>query len=109
MKKSLLIALVGIVLFALTSCGGSSSKGTKEFKDAKALVEKFDKQVSNAKTCDELQTIVENMTEEAEAMEDITYAEAEQLTPEEEEILNELVTKMTENFVSKTLELECFE
>ena len=36
MKKTLIIALAGMMLFAFTQCGGGgSSKGSKEFQDNK--------------------------------------------------------------------------
>ena len=39
MKKTLMIALAGMMLFAFTQCGGN--KGSKEFQDSKALLEKL--------------------------------------------------------------------
>ena len=53
MKKTLMIALAGMMLFAFTQCGGN--KGSKEFQDSKALIEKLEKAINDSKTCEELE------------------------------------------------------
>ena len=57
MKKTLMIALAGMMLFAFTQCGGSS-KESKEFQDSKEMSEQFEKAIHDAQTCDELQNSV---------------------------------------------------
>ena len=59
MKKTLLIALAGMMLFAFTQCGGKGTpKGSKEFQDNMELYNRIEKTVKDAKTCDELQEAV---------------------------------------------------
>ena len=53
MKKTLMIALAGMMLFAFTQCGGN--KGSKEFEDNKAMFEKLEKAINDSQTCDELE------------------------------------------------------
>ena len=89
MKKSLLVALVGILFFALTSCGDSTkaNQDSKEFAAAKAYIEKYDKAFQDAQSCDELENIMVQMEEEAYAIDSENFAEDERITEAEEEAL----------------------
>ena len=109
MKKSLLIALVGFLFFAMTSCGDSSkaNKESKEFAAAKAYIEKYDKAFQNAQTCDELETIMEQMEEEAAGMDSDNFAEEDRITDAEEDALKDLVMGWLETIQKKVDELGC--
>ena len=51
MKKTILLALMGFMLFAFTQCGSGESK---EFKDFQKALNEFESQVNKAKSCDDL-------------------------------------------------------
>lgn len=111
MKKSLLIALVGFLFFALTSCGDSTkaNKESKEFAAAKAYIEKYDKAFQNAQSCDELETIMEQMEEEAAGLDSDNFAEEDRITDAEEDALKDLVMGWLETIQKKVNELGCDE
>ena len=111
MKKSLLIALVGFLFFAMTSCGDSTkaNKESKEFAAAKAYIEKYDKAFQNAQTCDELETIMEQMEEEAAGLDSENFAEEDRITDAEEDALKDLVMGWLETIQKKVNELGCDE
>ena len=49
MKKTLMIALAGMMLFAFTQCGGKVAKGSKEYQDNMELYNKLEKSIKDAK------------------------------------------------------------
>ena len=57
MKKSLLIALVGFMFVAFASC----SCGSKPYKEAKANLEKIEKSITDAKSCEDLTKPAEDL------------------------------------------------
>ena len=57
MKKLIVTVLSGIMLMGFVSCGGG---GSKEFKETKAILDKYEKGIDKAKTCDELRTAYNN-------------------------------------------------
>ena len=80
MKKSLLIALFGLIFIAFTSfkevppttpaADGETSicqqkKESKEFADAKALIKKYENLFKNAKSCEEMEEIFARMEKES--------------------------------------------
>jgi hypothetical protein len=111
MKKSLLIALVGFLFFAMTSCGDSTkaNKESKEFAAAKAYIEKYDKAFQNAQTCEELEDLVEQMEEDAEGLDSSNFAEEDRITDDEEDALKDLVMGWLETIQKKVNELGCDE
>ncbi len=111
MKKSLLIALVGFLFFAMTSCGDSTkaNKESKEFAAAKAYIEKYNKAFQNAQTCEELEDLVEQMEEDAEGLDSSNFAEEDRITDDEEDALKDLVMGWLETIQKKVNELGCDE
>ncbi len=93
MKKTLLIALAGMMLFAFTQCGGGTKKGSKEFQDNMELYNKIEKTVKDAKTCEELQEAVLGMVFMSLAN-DKSYAEDEKMTESEKAELDKLGEKL---------------
>ena len=62
MKKTMIIALAGIMMFAFTQCGGGdgasksvSSKGTKQYTEVKKAYDEIEKMIKDADNCDKLQ------------------------------------------------------
>ena len=100
---------MGILFFALTSCGDSTkaNQDSKEFAAAKAYIEKYDKAFQNAQTCDELETIMVQMEEEAAGLDSDNFAEEERITESEEEALKDLVMGWLETIQKKVDELGC--
>ena len=109
MKKTLLIALAGMMLFAFTQCGGKgTSKGSKEFQDNKELFDKLEKAVKEAKTCDELQEAALAVLFMGLAN-DKTYADDEKMTESEKAEIEKLGSKIEEVMNEQVEKLGCDE
>lgn len=63
MKKIIVMLLSGIMFMGFVSCGG---KGSKEFNETKAILEKYEKAIDNAKTCEEVKAAHEAYYKEVE-------------------------------------------
>lgn len=111
MKKSFLIALVGILFFALTSCGDSTKSNgeSKEFAEAKAFIQKYNKAFDEAQSCEELDELVEKMEDEAWNLNSDNYEEADKITDAEETELQKLALSWIETISKKVEELGCEE
>ena len=103
MKKTLMIALAGMMLFAFTQCGGN--KGSKEFQDNKALSEKFEKAINEAQTCDELQDAVLEVLISGMTVEE--YAEEDKMTEAEQAEMEKLGEKLEKLMEEKVAKLGC--
>ncbi len=102
MKKTLLFALVGIVLLAFTSCG---PKGTKQFNESKATLEQIQKQVEAATTCDEMQMAALGILGIAFGGDE--YAEEEKMTAEEQTTFTQMMDDLSAKMEAKSTELGC--
>lgn len=112
MKKTLIIALAGLMMFAFTQCGGNgneakTTKGSKEFKENKELLQKFEKLVDDANTCDELQEAALGLLFGGLASSD--YAEEEKMTAEEEQKLEDYMEEIGKVIEKKSKKLGCDE
>ena len=105
MKKNLIIALAGFMMFAFTQCGGGKAKGSKEFQDSKELIKKFETAVNDAKTCDELQDAALAILFSGLASKDYTYEE--KMTEEEKAEIEKLGENLQEVMESKVEKLGC--
>lgn len=105
MKKTLLIALAGMMLFAFTQCGGG---GSKEFKDNKALLDKMEKAVKDANSCDEMESSLFSIAMEAFGN-DYNYTDDEKMTENEETELEKLSKKLDDLYTKKAKDLGCDE
>lgn len=103
MKKTLMIALAGMMLFAFTQCGGN--KGSKEFQDSKALIEKLEQAVNESKTCEELEDAALAVLFSGLAMEE--YAEEDKMTEAEKEEIEKLGQKLEKIMEDKVAALGC--
>lgn len=105
MKKTLIIALAGMMLFAFTQCGGGTTKGSKEFTEAKALYEKLEKAAKDAKTCDELQEAALGML--FSGLANGKYTDEEKITEKEKEELEKYLEKISKAIEEKSKKLGC--
>ena len=105
MKKTFMIALAGMMLFAFTQCGGG---GTKEFQANKKMYNDLEKAIDKANSCDELQTAVFTVALSALA-DQKEYAENEKMTAEEEKKMEELGKQLEEKMTKKSEKLGCDE
>ena len=103
MKKTLIIALAGMMLFAFTQCGGN--KGSKEFQDSKALIEKLEKAVNESQTCEELESAALTVLFSGIAMEE--YAEKDKMTETEKAELEKLGENLEKVMEAKVAKLGC--
>ena len=110
MKKTLMIALAGMMLFAFTQCGsndgGKVAKGSKEYQDNVELYNQIEKAIKNAKTCDELSDAILT-TFLAGLTKDKTYTEEEKMTEEEAAELEKLGDNFKELFEKQAEKLGC--
>ena len=105
MKKTLMIALAGMMLFAFTQCGGGKAKGSKEYQDTKALIEKLETAVKDANSCDELQEAALALIFSGLAME--KYTEEEKMTESEKAEIEKLGKELEEVMEKQTKKLGC--
>ena len=103
MKKTLMIALAGMMLFAFTQCGGN--KGSKEFQDSKALIEKLEKAINDSKTCEEMEDAALAVLLSGLAMEN--YAEEDKMTEAEKAEIEKLGEKLEKVMEDKANKLGC--
>ncbi len=104
MKKLLFFALSGMMLLAFTQCGGN--KGSQEYQDGMKIYKQMEKSIKAANTCDELDQAVENMIEQALALEK-EYTEGDKATKEEEEELNKMGDELKNLLNEKSEKLGC--
>ena len=105
MKKTVIIALAGMMMFAFTQCGGS--KGSKEYVETKELYEKIEDLIDDATDCDELQEAA--MTLVFSVFAGGTYNEEERMTESEKEQMDELFEKLSDKIDWKSNRLGCDE
>ena len=108
MKKTLMIALAGMMLFAFTQCGGKVAKGSKEYQDNMELYNKLEKSIKDAKTCDELsEALVATFL--AGLANDKTYTDEEKMTEAEEAELKKYGESFEELLKKQADKLGCEE
>ena len=120
MKKALLIALFGLMFVGLASFtngtqpeatsenGTSISKpvnDSKEFTALKAFIKKYENLFKNAKSCEEMEEILEQMDKESEKFP--VYEEKDRMTEKEEGILEEMSYDFFMVVQQKALEFGC--
>ena len=106
MKKTLIIALAGIMMFAFTQCGGGA-KGSKEYNETKALYEKIEQLVNDATSCEELQEAAFTLI--FSGLASSNYTDEEKMTESEEAKLEEMIEKLGQTIEEKSTELRCDE
>ncbi len=102
MKKTLLIAMVGIVLMAFTSC---TPKSTKQFNESKATLEQLQQQVEAVTTCEELQLATDGVNGLTNST--VVYADNEKMTAEEQATFTQMLDSLNVKMQAKFAELGC--
>lgn len=102
MKKSLLIALVGLMFFVFASCSG-----TKQYEDVKDLYEETIKQVKDAKRCKDLDKIEIKFTKRSAKIAKRDYDYDEEMTSEEEDKIEKLQDELNDLFDEKRDKFDC--
>ena len=95
MKKTLFIAIAGMMLLSFTQCGGG--KGSKEYRDLVKHINETEKLIKNAKSCEDM----DKVTDYFYGMDEPEYAKEDQMTIEENKQLLEQIKKMDELFDEK--------
>ena len=108
MKKTLMIALAGMMLFAFTQCGGKVAKGSKEYQDNVELYKQIEKAIKEAKTCDELSEALMG-TLLAGFANNKTYTDEEKMTEAEKAELKKYGESFEELFKKQADKLGCEE
>lgn len=106
MKKTILIAFAGMMLFAFTQCGGESKNsesknsqketitGSKEYTEALEALNKYDKALDKLKNCDDLEKALYEFREAKERIwkqyngskNEMTEEEAEKFREQEDDV-----------------------
>ena len=104
MRKSLLFALTGALLFALVSCG---TKESKQFKATKAGLENIQQKMDAVTSCEDLDMLGLELL--SIGFNEDNYADNEKMTAEEMEKINELMDAFSKKAVGKSADLGCNE
>ena len=108
MKKTLMIALAGMMLLAFTQCGGTETKavkGSKEYQETMEVYQQLEKAVNDANTCDELQEAALGLLFSGLASK--SYADEEKMTEQEEKKVEEYIEKLGNVIEKKSEKLGC--
>lgn len=120
MKKTLLIALFGFMFITLTSFAKVAEPvvntdnetsisnpigDSKEFLAAKALIQKYNNMFKNAKSCDEMEEILDLMEEE----EIPDFEEKDMMTKDEESKIEQMTMELFMTVQNKVSELGCID
>lgn len=97
MKKTFLIALAGMMLFAFTQCGN---------KDPKAKVESLTKKVTELKDCKDFAKISKDVEEITKKSEEVVKAMKDDA---EKKAYQDACVKLGEEILKKAAELKCDE
>ena len=101
MKKTLVFALMGIVMMALASCG---PKESKEFKEKNAKLQAIEAELATA-DCDALTAIAQEVFDLY--VDPTVYADGEKMTDDELVAYRESINALNEKITSKVVELGC--
>jgi hypothetical protein len=111
MKKLIVTVLSGIMLMGFVSCG---EKGSKEFNETKAILEKYDKAIDNAKTCEEVKEAHEAYYKEVEEFRktpkypgknQLNYDGKDRMTDEEVDNYSKFWVQVDKKYLEKKKEL----
>lgn len=105
MKKTVIIALAGMMMFAFTQCGGS--KGSKEYVETKELYEKIEDLINDATDCDELQEAAFTLL--FSGLAGGNYTDEEKMTESEEAELDEFIERLGDKLELKAARFGCDE
>jgi len=122
MKKTLLIALAGMMLIAFTQCDNGNTKKdgdkngknvkteavkrTQEYKDFTKTFDAYEDQVKQAKNCDDLEKAFINCLESSKEIHDTDY-KGDTCTINEKEELKNRLDEIQQKMKAKAEELGC--
>ena len=117
MKKTLIIALAGMMLFAFTQCGGgnksessstSSTKGSKQYTETVDMCKEMEKLIKDASTCDDLQEVALAVALDPLAIGmSNEYAADEKMTEKEENKIKDVFEDLGKKVEAKAKKLGC--
>ena len=101
MKKTLLIAVMSVIMIAMAACGGNDH--SKAFNQSKKILDNITSSINKAKTCDDLDMAAFGILGMlgVEGIDAMSEAETQELS--------ELTDKMNELMEKKRAELNCKE
>ena len=91
--------LCAIMILTFVSCH------SKEYKDSKKFLLKFEKAIDKAKDCDDLQEAIEDFEDLAEEMDEKEYDDSQLASDKEEEEIEELAKKLNKKIEKKAKKL----
>ena len=128
MKKTLLIALAGLMMFAFTQCGNSGNDktneskneatkveetstqgGSKQFTEMKSAYDEIGKMIDDCTTCEELEeaSFALALGSLAISLGGDQYAAEEKMTEKEQKKLEEFIQDLTKKAEKKSEKLGC--
>ena len=126
MKKTLLFALAGLMLFAFKQCGNGNDKAkenkeeakveettngnsSKQFTELKSAYDEIGKMIENCTTCEELEEAGMALVFGSLALSlgGDNYADGEKMTEKEQKNLEDYIQKLTEKAEKKAEKLGC--
>lgn len=103
MKKTLWVALAGLMLFSFTQC--STLKTSKQYKDFTNLLNETEKSIKKAKDCDDLDGAVLKLAIGIMALDE--YTGKDLMTEKEEKKLNEYTDKVQRMYDNRAAIFGC--
>ena len=125
MKKTLIIALAGLMMFAFTQCGGNGKEkenkneqaveetstvtGTKQYTDLMSAYDELGKTLKNVTTCEELEEVAMALVLGSLAMDlgSSQYSADDKMTEKEQEKMKETIEKLLKDAEKKAEKLGC--
>ena len=123
MKKTLIIALAGMMLFAFTQCGGGknenkedkaktetkSAKASKQFTEMKEAYDEIEKMINDTKDCEELKEAAFAVALGALAIElgGDEYTAEDKMTEKEKEQFKKIIDDLSDKTQKKAEQLGC--
>ncbi len=124
MKKTLIIALAGMMLFAFTQCGGGKNengkddkaktetktvKASKQFTEMKEAFDEVEKMIKDTKDCEELKEAAFAVALGALAVElgGDEYTAEDKMTEKEKEQFNKIIEDLSNKAQKKAEQLGC--
>ena len=114
MKKTLIIALAGMMLFAFTQCGGNGKetktvKASKQFTEMKEAFDEVEKMIKDTKDCEELKEAAFAVALGALAVElgGDEYTAEDKMTEKEKEQFNKIIEDLSDKAQKKAKQLGC--
>ncbi len=99
MKKTLLVAVMSVIMIVMAACGGNNH--SKAFNESKKIMDKLIESVNQAKDCDDLDMAAFGI------LGILAVEGVDAMSTEETEELSKLTDKMNELMEKKRAEFDC--